>query len=73
MEQAAQGKHKVHRVKRDIVEPIPVTLPAKSPAQDLAERIWAGQSVDALTREERLERVKRGLESQGMSMEGVTL
>lgn len=41
-------------------------------AQSLASRIWDGQSPD-LSRAERLERVKRGLEAQGLSMEGVTL
>lgn len=41
-------------------------------AQMLAFRIWEGQSPD-LSRAERLERVKRGLEAQGLSMEGVTL
>jgi hypothetical protein len=48
----------------------PVVYPAR--AQSLALRIWEGQSPD-VPRAERLERVKRGLEAQGMSMEGVTL
>jgi hypothetical protein len=82
MEQAAQGQHEVHsvkkrgrpfRVEREAIDPVPVTLPEKSKAQALAERVWNGQSPDTLSRDERLERVRVALEAQGMSMEGVTL
>jgi hypothetical protein len=41
-------------------------------AQDLALRIWKGQSPD-LPRHERIAYVKAGVETQGMSMEGVIL
>lgn len=41
-------------------------------AQAYAERVWAGQSVD-VPRKERLERVRKALEGQGLSMDGVTL
>jgi hypothetical protein len=41
-------------------------------AQAYAERVWNGQS-DTVIRQERLERVKRALEGQGLSMEGVVL
>jgi hypothetical protein len=41
-------------------------------AQELANRIWAGQSI-SLPVQERLARVERGLQAQGFGMEGVTL
>lgn len=41
-------------------------------AQAYAERVWAGQSVD-VPRAEKLRRVARALEGQGLSMEGVKL
>lgn len=41
-------------------------------AQDMALRIWNGQSPDLL-RHDRIERVARGLEAQGMSMDNVVL
>ena len=42
-------------------------------AQALAKRIWDGQSPDTLNRPERLERIRKALEAQGLSMEGVQL
>jgi hypothetical protein len=42
------------------------------PAKAYAQRVWSGQSTD-LPRNERLRRVERALQGQGMSMEGVTL
>lgn len=41
-------------------------------AQDYAIRVWSGQSV-SLPRAERLRRVAKALEGQGLSMEGVEL
>ena len=41
-------------------------------AQAYAQRVWDGQS-DTVTRKERLERVAKALEGQGLSMEGVSL
>ncbi len=41
-------------------------------AQQYAQRVWDGQSVD-VPRGYRLERVRKALEAQGMSMEGVSL
>lgn len=41
-------------------------------AQAYARRVWAGQTPD-LPRNERLKRVAKALEGQGMSMEGVEL
>jgi hypothetical protein len=38
----------------------------------LARRVWDGQSP-SLPRKERLERVRKALEKQGLSMEGVEL
>jgi hypothetical protein len=43
-----------------------------NPAQAYANRVWKGQSPD-VPRAERLERVKRALDGQGLSMEGVVL
>jgi hypothetical protein len=43
-----------------------------SRSQAYAERVWNGQSPD-VPRAERLERVKRALDGQGLSMEGVEL
>lgn len=45
---------------------------AVSPAQEYASRVWSGQS-NTVPRNERLERVRKALEDQGLSMEGVTL
>jgi hypothetical protein len=45
---------------------------AASRSQAYAERVWNGQSPD-VPRAERLERVKRALDGQGLSMEGVEL
>lgn len=42
------------------------------PAQAYANRVWSGQS-DHVPRNERLERVRKALEGQGLSMEGVVL
>lgn len=55
------------------LEDPPVVPVIDNRAQALAERIWAGQSPDALSRAERLARVKIGLEAQGLSMDGVKL
>jgi hypothetical protein len=41
-------------------------------AQAYAERVWDGQSVD-VPRAEKLRRVEKALEGQGLSMEGVVL
>jgi hypothetical protein len=41
-------------------------------ARAYANRVWNGQSPD-VPRHERLERVKRALDGQGLSMEGVVL
>lgn len=43
-----------------------------SAAQIYAERVWNGQNTD-LPRNERLDRVRRALDGQGLSMEGVVL
>lgn len=45
---------------------------AINPAQVYAERVWNGQNRD-VPRNERLERVRKALEGQGLSMEGVVL
>jgi hypothetical protein len=45
---------------------------ASPEAQAYALRIWNGQSPDLL-RPDRIERVTRGLEAQGMSMDNVVL
>jgi hypothetical protein len=45
-------------------------LPSK--AQAYALRVWNGQNRD-LPRSERLDRVRRALDGQGLSMEGVVL
>ena len=50
----------------------PVVASATEAAQSYAMRIWNGQSPDLL-RHERIERVTRGLEAQGMSMDNVVL
>lgn len=41
-------------------------------AQEYARRVWDGQSTD-IARHVRLERVRRALEAQGWTMEGITL
>jgi hypothetical protein len=41
-------------------------------AQAYAQRVWNGQSVD-VPRAEKLRRVEKALEGQGLSMEGVVL
>jgi hypothetical protein len=41
-------------------------------AQGFALRVWSGQS-DSVPRAERIARVQKALERQGMSMEGVEL
>lgn len=41
-------------------------------AQEYALRVWKGQSPD-LPIKERIERVKKALEGQGMAFNGVTL
>lgn len=45
---------------------------ATSSAQHYAARVWNGQSPD-VPRNERLKRVAKALEGQGLSMEGVVL
>lgn len=45
---------------------------ARRKAQAYARKVWDGQSPN-LSRDERLGRVRRALESQGMSMEGIEL
>ncbi len=42
-------------------------------AQSYALRVWNGQSPSAMTREERIVRVKQALEGQGLPFEGVVL
>lgn len=51
---------------------LPVSEIACSKAQAYAMRVWNGQNTD-LPRPERLERVRKALEGQGLSMEGVVL
>jgi hypothetical protein len=60
----------------DVVQAVSASLPGKdgvSPAQAYALRVWNGQSRDTLPRNERIARVRKALEGQGMSMEGVEL
>jgi hypothetical protein len=82
MDEAAKDQPQVRRLGRppkvresEVVEPIveaakPIPEPA---AQALANRIWVGQSPDAVPRGERIERIRQALEAQGLSMEGVKL
>lgn len=56
----------------EVEEPQPTVPADASEAQAYALRVWHGQSV-SLPRNERTARVKRALEGQGMSFEGVTL
>lgn len=74
MEQANQDQSAVRGVGRPKK---PKKDPAETPRQDnqaqyLARRIWDGQSP-SLPRNERIARVRRGVEAQGLSMEGVSL
>ena len=55
-----------------LAEHVAVIQAAINPAQAYASRVWHGQSPD-VPRAERLERVKRALDGQGLSMEGVEL
>jgi hypothetical protein len=55
-----------------LAEHVAVIQAAINPAQAYANRVWNGQSPD-VPRAERLERVKRALDGQGLSMEGVVL
>lgn len=48
------------------------TWAIQAAAQAYAERVWSGQSPD-VSRKERLERVRKALEGQGLFMDGVTL
>lgn len=85
MDETAEVQHQVRRVRRtreqieaDKAKATPVVVHdihaemIDSRAQDLAIRIWNGQSPD-LYRDERIKRVAAGLEEQGFSMDGVEL
>lgn len=82
MEQAAENRQEVGGMKRGRkpkaeaaeVQPQGEQVQAESvpDAQAIAERIFAGQSPD-LSRNIRLARVAAGLESIGLSMDGVKL
>lgn len=88
MDEASKDQPQVRRVGRPrkvlpMEEVVRVTECAKSiadpnyadqaKAQALASRIWNGQSPDTLTRTERMERIRKALEAQGLSMESVKL
>jgi len=49
-----------------------VTLPVHGPAQDLADRIWAGQSPD-LAVIERVERIANAVKARGWPVDAITL
>lgn len=73
MEQAAEGQQKVRGVRgRPRKEVAALEKPKDSAAQDLANRIWAGQSVD-LPYKERAARIRRGLEAQGFDPDSVVI
>lgn len=75
MEQAAENQNAGDRVKRRGRPPkVVIVTPAPDSrlAQAYAERVWAGQSPD-VPRKERMERIVRALEAQGMSAEGISL
>lgn len=81
MDEASKDQPQVRRVgrPRKLEVVAPAVVPAKDftdsqeRAQALATRIWNGQSPDTLTRTERMERIRRALEAQGLSMENVKL
>lgn len=49
-----------------------LTVSARDMAQAYALRVWNGQNTE-MPRSIRLERVRKALEAQGLSMEGVSL
>jgi hypothetical protein len=69
MDETTSNQHEIRSVRRG--RP-PKAKEVDSHAQELASRIWSGQSPD-LPRVERLARVERGLAAQGLSMDGVEL
>ena len=83
MDKTPEVQHQVRRVRRTKAQieaenakhfgfgVIEVAAPDTA-AQSYALRIWNGQSPDLL-RPDRIERVTRGLEAQGMSMDNVVL
>lgn len=76
MDETSKDQYAVRSVKRgrppkgDVLPVVPEV--ADDLAQEYALRIWNGQSPD-VPRKERMARVSRGVEAQGMSMEGVRL
>lgn len=79
MDEATKDKHEVHSVRRGrrpkesaVEADVPAVVPSYVRAQDLATRIWNGQSPD-LPRADRLRRVEAGLSDQGLPMDGVVL
>jgi hypothetical protein len=71
MEQTTQAETKLRRVgrpkKSTIKEYLTVDYPgADTKAQDMALRIWEGQSIDVPI-QERVERIQRALVAQGLS------
>lgn len=76
MDETNSDQHEVHRVKRGrkpkTVEVMPLAPSVNEHAQNLALRIWQGQSPD-LPLIERVARVKNGLAARGWDMDGVEL
>jgi hypothetical protein len=66
MVKTAKASTRLRSIENNIVEVDRVVV-SQHPAQILAEKIWAGQSPD-LTRQERLDRVARGLSAQGLDI-----
>lgn len=71
LEQAVEAitPENVHQSEWEVVHRVPDMTDA---AQAYALRVWNGQSPD-VPRNERLRRVAKALEGQGLSMEGVEL
>lgn len=81
MGQADSGIAEVRSVKRGrkpkqsteaVVTEIVAQCDTISPAQDLCNRIWEGQSPD-LPKRERAERIKRALVAQGYAPDSVVI
>lgn len=70
MDKTAESIHPLRRVGRP--KKVESETVQANPAQDLAMRIWAGQS-DVVPYKERVERIQRGLEAQGYMFNGVVL